>query len=316
VKRLGELGNADAVQILLDLIEETPPHFRKLIAQALDLAGWKPDQGSAGARYWIAKQEWEQCRQVGEPAVKPLLQICFPSDAQASMLVDMDKEEFDWQLSDVAVTEKDKYRWKWRSENEQAGKEIENLIVEIGDGIAIRWLEAMLVSPGLSPETERRAVRLIDQLGGVPASEKAKVTYWLLKEDWAALSRLGTAAVARLREYIFQDVPGKTHSRVLGAVRVICSLGAPEVIPVLIQLLDQPSKEIRILAAQALVDFYKTETLPAETKNLVLAQDAKITKAHSDMHHDFDYRVGEAKCNMWEHTSEHEDVGIGLEFSL
>jgi HEAT repeat protein len=43
-------------------------------ASVLDAMGWQPANDEAGAAYWIAKNEWDACVQIGQPAIKPLLE--------------------------------------------------------------------------------------------------------------------------------------------------------------------------------------------------------------------------------------------------
>ncbi len=58
VKMLGSGGDLDS---------------RRAVAQALDELGWQPERDEAGAAYWLAKSRWDQCVQVGAPAIKPLV---------------------------------------------------------------------------------------------------------------------------------------------------------------------------------------------------------------------------------------------------
>ena len=49
-------------------------------ARALDQLDWKPARSDAGARYWIAKGEWEKCIDIGAPAVEPLIAVLKDKD--------------------------------------------------------------------------------------------------------------------------------------------------------------------------------------------------------------------------------------------
>jgi HEAT repeat protein len=92
---LGEIGDARAVQPLIAALSEVESHIvlaagnavgnigvpalesliyvRKSFVDALDKLGWQPDQGTAGAAYQIARNNWERCVQIGAPAVEPLI---------------------------------------------------------------------------------------------------------------------------------------------------------------------------------------------------------------------------------------------------
>ena len=46
---------------------------REAAAAALDALGWSVRRDEAGAAYWVAKREWDECLLIGAPAVKPLV---------------------------------------------------------------------------------------------------------------------------------------------------------------------------------------------------------------------------------------------------
>ena len=43
------------------------------IVEALDQLGWKPDRSEYGACYWITKDNWVKCQEIGSDAIKPLI---------------------------------------------------------------------------------------------------------------------------------------------------------------------------------------------------------------------------------------------------
>jgi hypothetical protein len=47
---------------------------RMMATWALEQLGWTPQEDESGARFWIARQEWGRCLEMGAPAVAPLLQ--------------------------------------------------------------------------------------------------------------------------------------------------------------------------------------------------------------------------------------------------
>jgi HEAT repeat protein len=42
-------------------------------AAALEQIGWHPDHSATAAAYWIVKQRWNRCIEIGEPALEPLM---------------------------------------------------------------------------------------------------------------------------------------------------------------------------------------------------------------------------------------------------
>jgi hypothetical protein len=45
---------------------------RRAAAEVLDRLKWKPDQSDAEGAYWVAKQDWQKCVEIGASAVAPL----------------------------------------------------------------------------------------------------------------------------------------------------------------------------------------------------------------------------------------------------
>lgn len=69
---LGKIG-APAVGPLMATLRDGNDDVRRAAADALDVAGWKPDASESGAWYRISKREVYKCAQLGTPAVEPLV---------------------------------------------------------------------------------------------------------------------------------------------------------------------------------------------------------------------------------------------------
>jgi len=69
---LGEIGDARAVEPLRAALQDANRDVCLAAIAALDRLGWQPDQGEAGAAYWVARRQWDRCVEIGTPAVKPL----------------------------------------------------------------------------------------------------------------------------------------------------------------------------------------------------------------------------------------------------
>lgn len=50
-------------------------------AEALDAVAWRPDRDAVGATYWAAKQAWDECAEIGAPAVGALCDALADEDA-------------------------------------------------------------------------------------------------------------------------------------------------------------------------------------------------------------------------------------------
>jgi HEAT repeat protein len=66
---------APAVEPLIDALKDADRAVREAAAGVLDKIGWQPDRSEKGAAYWVAKRQWDQCAEVGPPAVGPLIAV-------------------------------------------------------------------------------------------------------------------------------------------------------------------------------------------------------------------------------------------------
>lgn len=72
VQALVSMG-APAVEPLIAALKDKDDDVRQAVAEVLQKIGWCPQANETGALYWIAKQEWDKCVQIGAPAVGPLI---------------------------------------------------------------------------------------------------------------------------------------------------------------------------------------------------------------------------------------------------
>ena len=75
-RALGQIGDTQAVEPLGAALK----NVITAAAWALDKLGWQPDRSELGAIYWIVKQQWDKCVEIGTPAVKPLGAVLQSSD--------------------------------------------------------------------------------------------------------------------------------------------------------------------------------------------------------------------------------------------
>jgi HEAT repeat protein len=59
---------------LIAMLKDDSNDIRKTASEILDKMGWQPGQDEIGACYWIVKQKWDKCVEIGLPAVRPLVQ--------------------------------------------------------------------------------------------------------------------------------------------------------------------------------------------------------------------------------------------------
>jgi HEAT repeat protein len=68
---LGQIGDKRAIDPLIDALKDV--FSRSVAAKALESFGWSPNDDEIKAWYYIAKNEWEKCIEIGDPAVAPLI---------------------------------------------------------------------------------------------------------------------------------------------------------------------------------------------------------------------------------------------------
>ena len=69
---LGRIGAAGAAAPLAASLLDPDRATRKAAAEALDAVAWRPDRDAVGATYWAARQAWDECAEIGAPAVGAL----------------------------------------------------------------------------------------------------------------------------------------------------------------------------------------------------------------------------------------------------
>lgn len=68
---LGQIGDTRAIEPLIEALKNI--YSRSAAAKALDALGWLPGNDETTAWYYIAKNEWEKCVEIGDSAVVPLI---------------------------------------------------------------------------------------------------------------------------------------------------------------------------------------------------------------------------------------------------
>jgi 3-methyladenine DNA glycosylase AlkC len=77
---LGKIGDARAVEPLIQALKDKDRVVRWRAAEALGEMEWEPENDIEKAWYLVAKREWRELIEVGEPAVEPLIQALKDKD--------------------------------------------------------------------------------------------------------------------------------------------------------------------------------------------------------------------------------------------
>lgn len=80
VMTLGGIDDNQSIKLLISSFTDENASVRKAATEALDKLGWRPQADENGAAYWIVKENWNQCVEIGEKAIKPLIRILSEKD--------------------------------------------------------------------------------------------------------------------------------------------------------------------------------------------------------------------------------------------
>lgn len=70
---LRKLGDGRAVEPLIAALKDKDRKVRLYVVDALDKLGWYPARDETGVWYWAAKEQWDQCTEIGASAIQPLI---------------------------------------------------------------------------------------------------------------------------------------------------------------------------------------------------------------------------------------------------
>lgn len=120
--------------------------IRQLVVEILERSNWQPGKDEAGARYMVIKSRWDDCVEIGAPAVQPLIDALQPLD-------------------------------RWKTRDETRSHSIIKAMGEIGDPRALEPLVERMkrhdqyLSHGIyghwaEPETMIEIIRALAAIGG------------------------------------------------------------------------------------------------------------------------------------------------------
>ena len=208
---------------------------RRLVLETLEDLNWQPEKGEADPRYLVYVGKWEECVEIGESAVQPLIDVLCVEGQETPVIIGVVKA-----------------------------------LGAIGD--------------------TRAAVPLVEQM-----------------LNWERL-------------YNYND----SYPIVLEIVKTLGTAGDAHAIEPLVGKLDHQEVDMRLAAAEGLVEIYQSSQLDDEQKKIILAQRPVITSERvserSNSYEHEDYRnlaaCGAPHHDLRRHTDTHTDQGIGVDFPL
>lgn len=132
--------------------------FRAIFA--LDKLNWIPGENEDGAWYWVIRESWHKCVEIGSAAVEPLtIAYC-------------------------------------NSFSETKRQEIVSALGRIGDIRAKRTLILALKDQDI--KVRSKAASELEKLGWEPTDVENRIWYWIAKEQWNECVKIGAAAIEPL----------------------------------------------------------------------------------------------------------------------
>jgi len=290
---LGNIGDSRAVEPLVDALEDEDWGDPAFASEALDLLDWEPDQGVAGAWFWVTKQNWHMAKAIGPPAIKPLSYA---------------------RNQNIAILEKEV--------SPEARCSAAKALGEIGNPQDMEILKAVISNRNLDhtkryPDGEEYSyskvrIAALEAFGQAEGSKAAPLLASILKNHkepsllrMAAAKTLGIICDSCAIESLIATLDDNDYYVSYYALDALCKIGGSRAVRPLVNILvsEAASWEKRKSAAIALIRIYKEGTLDEELSKLILAQRKVITSPHTDKRID--------GCPVT-----HKDSGIGVDFPL
>jgi HEAT repeat protein/TPR repeat protein len=274
VDALAKLGDTRAI-VPLHSVLMNDPHLRKEAEAALYKLGWQPGSDEAGARYWIWKQEWDRCAEIGSLAVVPLIEsLTDPNSYWRAAAVTTLGKIGDPRCADQLIS-------LLKDESNQVRQCSIEALGEIADVRAMEPLIDLLQS--LMPSAAQRQNTALDstvvkskfsehdllefrdsiftsleKLGWQPGLDYVGASYWVWKHDWDVCVEIGSLAIQPLREVLMNP----DTDIVVGAVGALGGIADENSIELLIGVLSHSSSEVRKRAILALSKIQDERVLP------------------------------------------------------
>jgi HEAT repeat protein len=154
---LGDVGDARAVEPLVEALSDVDNRVRETVVEALDALEWRPAENAVGASYWILKMRWEECVRIGPPAVPPLLEALKYQDPQVCRGAVRALAAIGDKRATVPLVQ------MLRDGSQQVRQSVALALIKIGDPKAIAPLIALLDNH--DPSLRQASVEILGQIG-------------------------------------------------------------------------------------------------------------------------------------------------------
>jgi HEAT repeat protein len=302
---LEKIGDARATEPLIAALNGGY-RVSRAAARALGKMGWEPDAGESGARYWIIKNNWKKCIDIGEPAIVPLIEILNDDDMGSSAGYALGKIGLPAVEPLIAILNDKKYANHKYTHQRTAGA-----LGEIGDLRAVEPLIALLRNG--DREGRRSAAGALGKIG---AAQTVDPLIEALRDEVVreaavtALGMIGASAVkpliSALRDKTVCDPAadalektgwkpdygedGAWYWIIKKDWKKCAAIGAPAVEPLLSCLMGEDMNMTRN-SAETLKIMYHSGKLDSRATQQILALQNMLEKSHADRVDNCDYHT-------------------------
>jgi HEAT repeat protein len=309
--------HARAVEPLITALGDGDESVCRTAAEALEKIGWQPEKDENGARYYLAKGQWEHCVEIGGPAVEPLVILLKRGGRErqyaANALVKLGEPAMEPLIAALkdddrgvgqAVTEiLDNLGW-------QPGKDENGARYYLARG---QWEQCIEIGePAIDP-----LINLLKKGGNeIQAASQALVKFGepavepliaVLIEHYGEVGQAAAKALAGLGWQPAKDENGARYHLAMGQWDDCVEIGGPAIEPLIFYLELDKGRSERQAVAEALVRIYHVGDLEPANKARILSLRARIIETHSDFF---------GQCDRESNTTPHGDRGIGVDFPL
>jgi HEAT repeat protein len=275
---LARIGRA-AIAPLTAVLKDRNWVVRHRAADALDAIGWRPGHDEIGTIYWTVKGNWDECVQIGAPAVAPLIAMLKDilagpragaaetlgriGDRRAveSLIASLKDEEIEviqaaagalGKIGDARAVEPLVYVNPQNSMGLHRDTELSKLNMVVTDAlfkIGAKKTEPLIVALKERDRLTRyRAASVLDHFGWQPSNDMNGAAFCVFKGQWNKCVEIGAPAIEPLCD-VLRDESGDVRT---GAARALGQIGDARAVISLAVALEDKEENVRSEAANAL----------------------------------------------------------------